>query len=314
MKNGNTLHDRNGVRNFLIKAHKILFFVLLLPAFCVWIYDLEFAQRSYELERQDKTEEEGGYTTTEFLDMMTMLAEANEMSTQGHAATIAKFDELSQPPGSILEIGYGLGRFSLQLGRKYPNANVTGIDSHILTYRSAIGHQQGLGDDAPQNVHFTYQNDPRLQEGDNSVDIITTTFVNHHIFPDEEFVSFLRKVSRVGRKAFIFNDFYRSSFCLAKYSFQTFSLRHLPLSILERGGGSIATLFRVRPGKELVLDGGILSMKRSFSQRDYVEMFEVAGYPDGSLQCTDTHSWLDVSSVCRLACIVDLTWAHNVDN
>ena len=69
-----------------MSAQRVLFYALLVPCTLLF-YDLKVAERSYELERQDKSEAEGGYTTYEFLDMMTMLAEVNELSDQGDAAT-----------------------------------------------------------------------------------------------------------------------------------------------------------------------------------------------------------------------------------
>ena len=67
------------------------------------------ATRSYELERQDRSMEEGRYTLEEFQDLMAMLAELNRADWKGgYKASLAHFDELTRKEGpinSILEIG-----------------------------------------------------------------------------------------------------------------------------------------------------------------------------------------------------------------
>lgn len=292
------------------ETQRFICIALLFPLAYLY-HDRFYNERSYALERQDLNEVDGKYNKEQFLDMMHILAETNERAPDGWAATLNVFDKLYEAPSSILEIGYGLGRFSVKLAERYPHANVTGVDSHAESYNSAVGYLSQL-DDAPVNVYFKHTADPRLNEKPKSYDIITSTFVNHHIFPDESFVEFLRSIARVGRKAYIFNDYYRSTYCVARNTLAMSALRFMSeetiLRIARYESNPVLEVFRDRPGKELVIDGGILSMKRSFSMIEYQKLFHEAGFPREALKCTDLHKWYDLSSQCRVVCTADLTW------
>merc|ERR1719167_1659534 len=64
------------------------------------------------------------------------------------------------------------------------------------------------------------------------------------------------------------------------------------------------------PVQELLLDGGLQSMKRSFTMGEYRDLFRQAGYPEGSLKCSHSEQWSlqDVLGTrCRIACRADLT-------
>jgi hypothetical protein len=170
------------------------------------------------------------------------------------------------------------------------------------------------------NVQFQYCPVSEMPQEENSYDIITTTLVNHHIFPDEEFVRFLRHVRHIGKTAFIFNDLYRSvpayllSFLflnslrerIAPYILPFLSLVQpfLPLELLSDAltmGGAIAN----RVGTNLIIDGGIKSMEKAFTGVEMREMFQRAGYPDNALEC----EYFFVPS--RVVCFVDLSVESN---
>ena len=173
--------------------------------------------RSYQLERQDLSPDAGGYVMKEYKSMVEMLAHMNTADPFGYNLTLSKFDLLKPPPNSILEVGFGRGDFSILLAQRYPDASVVGIDAHQLSVTSAQEHYDNLPtDQKPLNVRFDYKSAAALEVDENSVDVITTTLVNHHIFPDDEFDEFLRRVKINARRAFIFNDVYRSFFCYSK--------------------------------------------------------------------------------------------------
>lgn len=294
---------------------------LSIPVFLVLFQVFVVNHRVYDLERQDKSEQEGNYNRTEYIEMMRILTEVNLADPNGHSATIASFDQLKSKPNSIIEIGFGLGYFSILLAQKYPNSTVTGIDAHQLSVDSANEHLKSLKS-APTNVRFESRRESQLNEPPKSVDVITSTFVNHHIFPDEEFVDFLKRVAVIGRQAFIFNDMHRSMKCILSNEATFFTLRKLGPKNIQTFASylpsfmakSITRYSHVfvegRPGMDLAIDGGILSMRRSFTLSEYEQMFALAGYPAGALKCNRLDKWYEMlEATCRVVCVADLTWS-----
>jgi hypothetical protein len=118
--------------------------------------------------------------------------------------------------------------------------------------------------------------------------------VNHHIFPDEAFVDFLRRLRVVGRRAFIFNDLERSGLCYVKTIAQTEAIRLVggkplqyvveyvealtrmimalhpaldsvlsPLQVQLLAAARFVRIFAEgRPGTSLTLDGAVTSVER----------------------------------------------------
>lgn len=293
---------------------------VILPLLLVWLYRLS-DRRIYDLERQDKNEIDGNYTRDEYLELMHILAETNMADPNGHHATLAQFDKLSDKPTSIMEIGFGLGHFSILLARQFPDAQVVGIDAHQLSVDSANGYLNSIPS-PPSNVRFESRRESELNEEPKSVDIITTNLVNHHIFPDEQFVEFLRRVAVVGRQAFVFNDLHRSLKCILSTDASFLLLRHLGMEKLLKVAAFLPPflgdalvrykdiLYNDRPALDLFIDGGMLSMRRSFSIAEYEQLFAQAGYPPGALQCTRLDKWYEtLESTCRVVCVADLTWS-----
>ena len=65
---------------------------------------------------------------------------------------------------------------------------------------------------------------------------------------------------------------------------------------------------RPKESLDLLFDGGMLSMRRSFSLKEYKELFKAAGYPEGSLKCQSLFRPTDpISYTCRVVCVADLT-------
>lgn len=294
---------------------------VLIPAFLVIFKLLVVDHRVYDLERQDKSEQDGRYTRAEYMELMHMLAEVNLADPNGHQATLASFDELKVSPKSIMEIGFGLGHFSIMLAKRYPNSTVTGIDAHQLSVDSANEYLRSL-EEPPVNVRFESRRESQLNEAPKSVDVITTTLVNHHILPDEQFVDFLKRVAVIGRHAFIFNDMHRSLKCVLSNEAAFLALRHVgPSNLLKLAQYMPQFLAKAitryehiftegRPAMDLFIDGGRLSMKRSFSIPEYERMFALAGYPAGALKCTQLDKWYEtLEANCRVVCVADLTWS-----
>ena len=292
-----------------------------IPILLVVVWKFLQHTRVYDLERQDMSEEMGRYTRKEYVDLMHMLAEASLADPNGHNATMESFEQLSIMPSSIMEIGFGLGHFSIMLAEKYPNCTIVGIDAHELSVYSANEYLHSLPL-PPINVRFESRQVSQLNETAKSVDIITTNMVNHHIFPDEEFVGFLKRVAIVGKHAFIFNDFYRSLRCIVSNDINMLALKYigmetvaklseyLPKDVADSAMRYNHIFTKERHGsKDLAAEGGMLSMRRSFSLEEYKRMFHLAGYPEEALQCRVLNKWYEtVEATCKVVCTADLTW------
>ena len=203
---------------------------------------------------------------------------------------------------------------------KYPEAEVVGVDAHDLSVHfSKLNYEEyrKLHNKELPNLRFEHRQVHEMVQEEDAFDVVTTTFVNHHIFPDEEFVKFLQYVRRVGRVAFIFNDLNRSLQCYVKTLVGLNIIRYVGAAVLlpmidllyklyppgtelMDFTRSYLTVLHNRPGLDVIADGGILSVARSFSYSELQEMFRRAGYPDGSMRC----EMYDVS--CRYVCYVDL--------
>merc|ERR1712060_334827 len=244
----------------------------------------------------------------------------------GNQATLEAFDDDSMlpdvnskapntAPASILEVGPGSGAFARLLASKFPNASVLGIDASPFSIDVARNSAE-----MPANLRFEHRSSAELVEPPKSVDIVTTNFVNHEIFPDASFVEFLRRVSLVGRSAFIFNDYVRSPGCILGTSLLRTVAGYgndvpgveawLPGDLQARAA---VLLSQAPPVQQLLLDGALQSMRRSFTMAEYEALFKEAGYPDGSLKCSSSvgSSWEDfLGTRCRIACRADLTFSN----
>ena len=207
----------------------------------------------------------------------------------------------------------------MMLGKLYPDTSIVGIDAHnfsVISARKNLANYRRLHHDPLPNVQFELCPVSEMPQIENSYDVITTTLVNHHIFPNEEFINFLKYIRRVGRKAFIFNDQYRSVPNYAMSYLFLNSLRNetssyvcsfleivqfiIPLDLFSFAL-KIGRALSNRPSTNLIIDGGLRSIEKSFTMTELKEMFKLAGYPDGALQCEY------YSLTGRAVCYADLT-------
>mmetsp|Transcript_153582 Transcript_153582/g.491064 ORF Transcript_153582/g.491064 Transcript_153582/m.491064 type:complete len:255 (+) Transcript_153582:224-988(+) len=250
---------------------------------------------------------------------MRTIARDNAADRSGYRATLGAFDSLATPPKAILEVGLGSGDFARLLASRYQNSTVLGIDAsefsvHVATSSGPV----------PPNLRFELRSSVELSEPPNSFDVITTTFVNHEIFPDTVFVDFLRRVGRVGRQAFIFNDFVRSFGCLAGASVVHPLIRNfgptldlvvdwLPIGAEDRANlkAKLEAFTSQTPFvMKFALDSGFQSMRRSFTVNEYKALFKEAGFPEGALRCNREEGFVFqdfLGDTCRMVCVADLT-------
>merc|ERR1719277_85828 len=242
--------------------------------------------------------------------LMMAIASDNALDPDGYDASLAAIAGLPEAPTSFLEVGPGSGGFSRLLAARYPSSRVLGIDGSDFSLQ--VARAAGA---MPPNLRFEHRAAAELSEPPKSFDVVTTTFVNHEIFPDADFVEFLRSVRLVGRKAFVFNDFVRSFGCIASLTnLRRFSslgrLLHsaqvLPVSLQGK-----ADVFLSPPPNvsDFILDAGLQSVKRAFTIQEYRVLFREAGYPEGSLRCSRDAGvpWQDaLFNTCRITCVADL--------
>jgi hypothetical protein len=73
----------------------------------------------------------------------------------------------------------------------------------------------------------------------------------------------------------------------------------------------ISKIFKERIGLDLVIDGGMLSIRRAFSIKEYQHLFKLAGFPENSLKCYSVDTWYNpLAASCRAVCVADLTWSN----
>jgi len=217
------------------------------------------SQRSHQPEWMDLGTSH--YSYEEYHDCLFQLARIGRM-LGGDKATFWAIDKMSGPPDSILDVGCGGGLFTLQLASRYPNARISGLD----TSRDAIVFAQDrLMECEPSlsNIQFTVAPSPHLEDIQESFDVVTATLVCHHL-SDHEMISFLRQSCRIAKTAVIINDLHRHA--CAFFGF----------------GALAPLLFRNR----LIRHDGLISIRRSFTRRDWKVLLHAAGIDEGCYEIT----------------------------
>lgn len=194
----------------------------------------------------------GHYTEEEYRDCLYQLKKIGQY-LGGDRATFWALDQLKSAPSSILDVGCGGGSLTMQMAARYPAAHVAGMDisreaisyanEQLLKYKPVLS-----------NLEFVFSSSPSLENLSQEYDILTTSLVCHHL-SDEELVNFLKQACSIAKKAVIMNDLHRHR--LASIGFASL----VPL------------LFRNR----LIWHDGLLSIKRSFTYKDWLFYLDAAG-------------------------------------
>lgn len=186
----------------------------------------------------------GFYSPDEYAQCLRILFKINKMlGFFKHTVTILKrFPKTI----SIIDVGCGGGLFLLNLGKHFPDMKMRGVDiseEAIKVAQNELLHWKQ--DKSNINVEFQIQQQNELTLPPNSVDIVLTTLVCHHI-EDDDLVVFLQQANNAACKAVIINDLQRHF--LAYWFYKILS----PI------------LFRNR----LITHDGLISIKRSFTRQE----------------------------------------------
>jgi 2-polyprenyl-3-methyl-5-hydroxy-6-metoxy-1,4-benzoquinol methylase len=153
---------------------------------------------------------------------------------------------------SLLDVGCGDGLFLLHLSQYFPQMQFQGNEISAAGIQLAReAKKQFLP--ASQNVTFELLTTPELKLPPQSVDIILTTLVCHHL-SNQEIIAFIRAALNSARRAVIINDLHRHK--LAYWSYRLLS-----------------PIFRNR----LITHDGLISIKRGFVRREWEAILQAAG-------------------------------------
>ncbi len=155
---------------------------------------------------------------------------------------------------SVIDVGCGGGLFLLTLSQYFPKMRLLGIDVSTAAITSAeLAKDEWKKKHPSIQVEFQLQPAMTLNLAKNSVDIVLTTLVCHHM-DDEDLIGFLQNAHQAARCAVIINDLHRHPIAYGFY--KLFS----PL------------LFRNR----LITHDGLISIKRSFTRADLKRILSLA--------------------------------------
>lgn len=206
-------------------------------------------KRSNQLELLDLGSDH--YTLQEYEDCLDQLARVGRL-LGGDKATFSAIDP-SLNPHNILDVGCGGGHFTIELAKRFPKAQVVGMD---ISMQAIAYAQKKLQETALKNVTFTLSNSPTLSYPENSFDLVTATLVCHHLSHDQ-LIDFLNRAYKIANKQVIINDLHRNS--LAYYGF-----------------AAIATpLFSNR----LITHDGLISITRGFTKSELSYFLSEANIP-----------------------------------
>ena len=186
------------------------------------------------------------YTEEEYADCLKKLFKINKLL--GFFKQTVHLLSLFPKDASLVDIGCGGGQFILQLSRHYPEMTFLGLD--ISETAIALAQQRkGL----IAQVTFQLQPEATLALPPQSVDIVLTTLVCHHM-DDDDLVLFLQTAFQAARKAVIINDLHRHP--VAYWFYKILS----------------PCLFRNR----LITHDGLVSIQRSFTRAEWRQLLKKA--------------------------------------
>ncbi|MBA2367656.1 MAG: methyltransferase domain-containing protein [Candidatus Protochlamydia sp.] len=201
------------------------------------------------------------YTSKEYDDCLYQLDRIGRY-LGGDRATFWALEQLQKPFDTILDVGCGGGLFALRLGKRYPTVQITGTD---LSPEAISFAKHALQKTHPllSNVSFALSPTAELNYPSASFDIVMATLVCHHL-DDESLVEMIRKSVQIARQAVILNDLHR----------------HL----LALGGFALLVPF-LFPNR-LIWHDGLLSIRKSFTRKEWEALLQKAEIPPESYSIT----------------------------
>lgn len=185
------------------------------------------------------------YTYHEFVECQKMLFRINQLL--GFFKDTKRLLKQFSKHSTVLDVGCGAGLMVLHLSRLFPSMILSGTDISLSSITLA---EQSLSEwqkrHSTQNVSFTVQDQLEPNIAANSIDVILTTLVCHHL-SDEALVAFLQQLLMGAKKAVIINDLHRHY--LAEFFYGILS----PI------------LFRNR----LINHDGLISIRRGFTRKEW---------------------------------------------
>lgn len=190
------------------------------------------------------------YTSKEYRECLYQLDRIGRF-LGGDRATYWAFDQLKYSLTSILDVGCGGGLFTARLAKRFPQAQITGIDISQEAIQIAKEHLQHS---SLYNIEYMIPDTPHLNYPVNQFDVVTATLVCHHL-TDQDLISFIQKACQTAKHAVILNDLHRHPLATAGFALAT------PL------------FFRNR----LIWHDGLLSIQRSFKRSEWRHYLAAAG-------------------------------------
>ena len=207
------------------------------------------------------------YTSEEYEQCMKLLFRVNKFF--GFFYTTIKTLKYFSHKSSLLDIGCGNGLFLLHLGKYFPDMQLKGIDIstdaiNLAQKELMLWNKKNL----TKNVSFQLQKHPKPNIPENSVDIILTTLVCHHL-SDDELVEFLQSTLLGTRQAVIINDLHRHS--IAQWFYALIS----PIFFKNR----------------LIIHDGLISIRRGFTRSDWQTLLQKAKIPSYEIKWCFPFRW-----------------------
>jgi len=202
------------------------------------------------------------YTEIEYKHCLEQLFKINKLI--GFFRATVKF--LNKLPSNltVLDIGCGDGLFILHLNRFFPNMKFQGIDVNPKAIQLA---KKNLKKQTIKNLNFKLSSQPELILPPNSIDIILSTLVCHHL-TDEELIEFLKRSYHSVRKAVVINDLHRHFFSYFFYKL-------------------LSPFFRNR----LITHDGLISIKKGFKRQEWIGLLNRAGINNYQIQWGFPFRW-----------------------